>query len=312
MDVEIDTLRWFQLVADGVTVTEVSDLEQVSQPAVSRALARLEREIGTPLLRREGRVLRMTHAGTVFKRHVDAVLHELDDGVAAVQQLLDPETGTVSVAFQPSLGTWLVPDLVTSFRSRHPEVRLDLRTKEDETVPAVGPRSGVDLELSTLRPHQGEDQPRWRALVAEPMRLLVGPGHRLVGRSRTALAEVAEDPFVVMTPTSVLRRHTTQLCAEAGFTPEVSFVAADLPTLRGYVAADLGVAVAPTLWGGSVATPVRGLHVLALTDVGATRDVGLSWAPGRRLLPAAELFRDHVLERARSGLLPTPVPPTEV
>lgn len=308
---EIQTLRWFQLVADGVTVTEVSELEMVSQPAVSRALGRLEREIGAPLLRREGRVLRMTHAGTLFKRHVDALLHELDDGVAAVQQLLDPETGTVTVAFQPSLGTWLVPDLVTSFRAAHPEVRLDLRTKDDETVPAVGPRSDVDLELSTLRPHRGEDEPRWRALVAEPLRLLVGPDHRLAGRGSVALSQVAEDPFVVMTSTSVLRKHTEQLCAEVGFSPQVAFVAADLPTLRGYVAAGLGVAVAPTRWGGSVAAPVAGLHVLALQDRTAKRDVGLSWAPHRRLLPSADLFRRHVLERAEARLLPEPVPPTE-
>ncbi|WP_151526674.1 LysR substrate-binding domain-containing protein [Serinicoccus kebangsaanensis] len=308
---DVATLRWFQLVADGVTVTEVSDIEMVSQPAVSRALARLEREVGTPLLRREGRVLRMTHAGTVFKRHVDAVLHQLDDGLAAVHQLLDPETGTVTVAFQPSLGTWLVPDLVTSFRRAHPEVRLDLRTKEDETVTALGPHSTVDLELSTLRPRVGDDQPRWRALVAEPMRLLVGPDHRLVGTPEVALGDVAHDDFVMMVPTSVLRKHTEQLCREAGFTPSISFVAADLPTLRGYVAAGLGVAVAPTRWGGSVAAPVAGLHVLALADRTATRDVGLSWAPQRRLLPAAELFRRHVLDRAEAGLLPTPVPPTE-
>ncbi|WP_130011674.1 LysR substrate-binding domain-containing protein [Serinicoccus sediminis] len=308
---EVQTLRWFQLVADGATVTEVADLEMVSQPAVSRALGRLEREIGTPLLHREGRVLRMTHAGTIFKQHVDVVLHELDDGVAAVQQLLDPETGTVAVAFQPSLGTWLVPDLITSFRARHPRVRLDLRGKDDETVPAVGPRSDVDLELSTLRPRRGEDQPRWRALVAEPLRLLVGPEHRLVGRPRVLLREVAGDAFVVMTPTSVLRRHTEQLCADAGFVPRISFVAADLPTLRGYVAAGLGVAVAPTRWGGSVAAPVVGLHVLALEDPTATRDVGLSWSPARRLLPAAQLFREHVLQRADAGLLPDPVPSTE-
>lgn len=81
---DTDALRWFQQVADGVTVTEVSEVEGISQPGVSRALARLERELGTPLLRRSGRTLRMTHAGSAFKRHVDALLHQLDDGFAAV------------------------------------------------------------------------------------------------------------------------------------------------------------------------------------------------------------------------------------
>ena len=143
------------------------------------------------------------------------------------------------------------------------------------------------------------------------MRLLVGPEHRLVGTREVALSEVGDDPFVMIKPTSLLRKHAQQLCTDAGFEPHVAFVADDLPTLRGYVAAGLGVAIAPTTWGGSVAAPVAGLHVLALTDATATRDVGLSWAPQRRMLPAAQLFREHVLTRARAELLPRPVPPTD-
>src|ERR1700683_1383786 len=126
MDMNPDALRWLQQVADGTTVTEVSDTEPVTQSGVSRALARLEAEIGTPLLRRSGRTLRMTHAGAVFKPHLDALLHHLDDGLAAVSQLIDPDTGTVVLAFQQSLGTWLVPDLVRSFRAARPGVGFRL------------------------------------------------------------------------------------------------------------------------------------------------------------------------------------------
>src|SRR4029453_18741656 len=102
---DTDALRWFQQVADGVTVTEVGELYWVSQSGVSRALARLEAEVGVPLLRRSGRALRMTQAGAEFKRHLDKALTGLDDGLAAVQQLVDPATGVVSVGFQASLGS---------------------------------------------------------------------------------------------------------------------------------------------------------------------------------------------------------------
>src|SRR5688572_19123704 len=121
---ETRDLRWFQQVADGITLTELSEVEGTTQPGVSRALARLEQEVGTALLHRSGRTLRMTHAGAAFKRHVDRLLHELDDGLAAVHQLVDPETGTVTLAFHSSLGTWLVPDLVSSFRADHPQVHF--------------------------------------------------------------------------------------------------------------------------------------------------------------------------------------------
>lgn len=120
MVMDTDALRWFQLVADGYTVTEVSDVFGVSQSGVSRALARLEGDVGTPLLRRSGRVLRMTLAGVAFKRHVDDVVNHLDDGLAAVTELVDPESGTVSLAFPLSLGSWLVPRLVQGFAREHP------------------------------------------------------------------------------------------------------------------------------------------------------------------------------------------------
>src|SRR5207248_2102577 len=96
MCMDTDALRWLQQVADGTTVTEVSEVEAVTQSGVSRALARPEAQIGAPLLRRSGRTLRMTHAGAMFKPHLDALLHNLDDGIAAVNQLIDPDTGTVA------------------------------------------------------------------------------------------------------------------------------------------------------------------------------------------------------------------------
>src|ERR1700749_1254735 len=132
MIVETDALRWFQLIADGVTMTEIADTERITQPGMSRALARLEAEVGTPLLSRSGRILRATHAGSVFKRHVDALLHELDEGLAAVTELVDPESGTVSLSFHPSLGSWLVPDLVSSFRNAHPNVHFELKPLRED------------------------------------------------------------------------------------------------------------------------------------------------------------------------------------
>ena len=147
MDMDTDALRWLQQVADGTTVTEVSEVEPVTQSGVSRALARLEEQIGTPLLRRSGRTLRMTHAGAVFKPHLDAMLHHLDDGIAAVSQLIDPDTGTVALAFQQSLGTRCAMSCVRR--------RLTAGTPTLSSAPA-GPRTprgpGTPRRTNPIRP----------------------------------------------------------------------------------------------------------------------------------------------------------------
>src|SRR3954471_6276455 len=293
-------LRWFQLVADGVTVTEVSELERTAQSAVSRALARLEAEVGTPLLRRSGRTLRMTHAGVAFKHHVDALMHELDDGLAAVHQLVDPETGTVTLSVQPSLGAWLVPDVVGSFRVGHPEVRFDLRPKRDELATTVQSRAEIDLELSTLRPR--DPSVRWQRLTSEPLRLIVAARHPLASRSAVELAEVAEQAFVTVRRTSLLRHQCDELCARAGFSPDIAFECEDLPTLRGFVATGLGIAIVPAPRGSAAGARNEALRYLRIADAGAAREIGMAWSADRRLLPAAELFRIHVTERAAEGL----------
>lgn len=295
---DTNVLRWFQLVADGATVTEVSELEWTSQPGISRALARLSDEVGAPLLRREGRTLRLTHAGATFKHHVDAMLHQLDDGLAEVAQLMDPESGLVTLVFPHSLGEWLAPGLAAGFLKEHPDVQLDLSARHDETIPATGMGSEVDLELTTLRPRGRAHH--WRGLLREPIRLLLPEGHPLAAvGDPVPIARLGGERLVAMRQTSQLRALTDSLLSRRGVEPEVGLVADDLPTLYGYVAAGLGLALAP-------GRNVPGVRLQSLAEDDAFREIGLSWAAGRRMLPSAALFRDHILALAKSRQLPHP------
>src|SRR3984957_3851901 len=309
---DTDVLRWFQRVANGMTVTEVSELDGVTQSGVSRALARLETEVGTPLLRRSGRTLRLTRAGEGFKPHVDSMLRRFDDGIAAVGQFVSPETGTVALAFQQSLGTWLGPDLVRSFRARHPSVQFQLTQVRDELhgLPLDG---GVaDLEIGTRRIRTSPEAMRRGALPVrteesgpEPLRLALPRAHRLADRPRIRLRDVAREPFIALRPTSALRKLADDLCKQAGFRPSIVFEGDDLTSLRGLVAAGLGVAVVPAPRAvsseGTADGPVRYLEI---ADAGAMREIYLTWSAERPLLPAAELFREHVVSRGTVGKVP--------
>ncbi len=283
-------------------MTDVSESEYITQSGVSRALTRLENEVGTQLLRKSGRNLRMTLAGAAFKRHVDAMLHQLDDGLAAVDQLVDPETGTVAVASQLSLGTWLLPNLISTFRTDHPDVRFALRQVRDELTTSVLQDSRVDLEITTVRPTERTVQ--WHTLLLEPLWLAVPTWHRLADRKQIRLAEVSAEPFVVLRTPSLLRRQTEELCEQAGFALTVGFEGEDIPTIRGFVAAGLGVAVVPALHEGSPESMAGAIRHLRLTDVGAAREIGLGWSTERKTLPSAELFRQHIIDRSIASTLP--------
>ena len=295
MDVETDALRWFQLVVDGMTVTEVADVHRVSQPGVSRALARLEAEVGAPLLQRTGRLLRPTYAGTVFKRHVDAMLHRLDDGLAAVTELADPSTGTVSVAFQLSLGTWLVPGMIESFRAAHPRIRFRLEQSHDALGSSLVAGGRIDLEFTSRRPRN--PAVHWERLFAQPLYLALPRAHRLARRREVSLAEASDEDFVMLRPSWELRTQSDKLCARAGFDPRVAFEVDDLSVVHGFVSQGLGVAIVPATQTKPADPAAR---LVPLTDPQASRDVGIAWSEERRMLPSADLFRRHVLD-ARTG-----------
>lgn len=309
---DTDVLRWFQQVAEGATVTEVSELEMVTQSGVSRALARLEAQVGTPLLERSGRTLKLTGAGAVFKPHVDRLLAELRGGLDAVAQFVSPDTGTVALAFQQSLGSWLVPDLLGSFRAAHPGVGFRLTHARDELhgLPLDG--GAADLEIGTRRFRTGPEATRPGDLAVhtlrignEPLRLAIPAGHPLadLGASEAGidLAAAAAEPFVGLRATSALRKLGDDLCAAAGFRPAIVFEGDDLSNVRGLVAAGLGVAIVPAPRAGSpVAGPGPVLY-LPILDDGAERDIYLTWPADKPLLPAADRFRQHVIDTVTAG-----------
>ena len=298
---ELQIMRWFREVAAGATVTETAGRARITQPALSRALARLEAEVGTPLLTRSGRTLTPTPAGRIFKQHIDQVLDQYDLGLRAVAELVDPARGLVPLAFLHTLGTWLVPPLISSFRQSHPQVRFELHQHGEASILQELLDGAADLIITSST--SAHPQVTWRRLLVEPVLLTVPPRHRLARRRRIRLAEVADEPFIQLREGYALRVLTERLCAEAGFTPKIAFEGEEVETLRALVAAGLGVALLPparttpapsasAAVEASETDPAPQLHV---TDVDSTREIGLAWLTGRELPPASAAFRDHVL-----------------
>ncbi|WP_320783259.1 LysR substrate-binding domain-containing protein [Streptomyces sp. CRN 30] len=297
---DLQVLRSFQAVAGGTTVTDAAAEAGVTQPALSRALNRLEEEVGAKVFQRVGRVLRLTPAGRMFKSHVDAVLDSYDRGLRAVAEVVDPQAGVVSLAFLHTLGTWLVPRLVTDFRETSPQVRFELHQAGEIGLAQTLLDSTADLIITSKDP--GHPLITWRRLLVEPLWLAVPTRHRMAQRRRVRLAEVAEEPFIVLKPGYGLRNVTETLCHQAGFSPLVGFEGEEVETLRGLVAAGLGVSLIPASSRATApeTSPDLPVRYLQMTDVHAARDIGIAWLSSRGLPPAPQRFMEHAL-RATAG-----------
>jgi DNA-binding transcriptional LysR family regulator len=202
----------------------------------------------------------------------------------------DPERGQVVLAFLHTMGGVRVPELLRAFRTSHPQVRFALEQAAHEEMLARVRAGDVDLALTAPLP---VDEPDLQCLplYEQPLLLTVPTGHALAGRRRIKLEELADEQFVGMKAGYGLRRITDALCEQAGFLPALAFEGEEVDTVRGLVAAGLGVALLP-----QSDTALNGVVELALTPA-ASRTIGLVWAAGVSLPPAAELFRAFVADQ---------------
>jgi len=300
--VTVEELRWFVAVAEREHVTAAAAELHLSQPALSRALGRVQAHVGVPLFDRRGRNLRLNRYGRIYLERARRALAELDAGGEELAEATGAGGGgTVLLAFLHTLGTWLVPALLRGFGAARPDVALRLdQGSAQEMLERL--RAG-DLDAVLLSPRPQDRSIGWHPLATEPLRLAVPPGHRLAQRKRVRLAEVADEPFVAMNGQYSLRRATDALCAAAGFAPRVAFEGDDIGTLRGLVAAGLGVALLPLPHSAGVAIEQPATPHLQVADRGAQRVVGMAWDRSRYRSPATEAFVAWVVEHG-AALVP--------
>ncbi|MFH9351582.1 LysR family transcriptional regulator [Kitasatospora sp. NPDC017646] len=283
-------LAQFAAVARLEHVTQAAALLGVPQPTLSRAVARLEEELGVDLLARQGRTVRLTRAGRLLLASVERALAELERGAEAARAEADPAAGRVAFGFLHTMGPDAVPALLRGFRAAHPQVRFQL--VQDYGMAMLERLRAGELDLCLVAPLPEDPAFTARPLDEQRLHLVVPADHRLAGRRRIRLAEVAEEPFVGLEQGYGLRMITDGFCARAGFVPRLAFEGEETETLRGLVAAGLGVALLPP-----ALVPRPGVVELEVTAPRTRRAIGLAWATGRPLTPPVAAFRDFVLSR---------------
>lgn len=289
---ELQQLKYFQTVAHLQHFTRAAEALFISQPSLSRSIARLEEELGAPLFDREGRQVRLNRLGQTFLKRVERAFNELEEGQRELQDLIGPEKGQVSLAFLHTFGVRLLPRLLSAFRAEHPNISF--RLFQNSAGVMLHQLEMGEIDLCFASPIYDKPGVAWAHLMTEEIFLAVPPGHPLATRQSVKLAEAANEYFISLKPGYALRTIADQLCRQAGFEPKVAFEGEEITTARGLVAAGLGVTLVPALaWQGVTdPLPVR-LHI---EEPLAQRTISLAWVEERYLSAAARLFRDFVIE----------------
>jgi DNA-binding transcriptional LysR family regulator len=277
--VQIEDLRSLLALGEHEHVTEAAAALHTSQPTLSRLLARVEADLGARLFERDTRGVHPNPLGELTLEAARDIVDRHDRLRRDLASLLDPDSGTVRLAFLDSMATSLVPRILHDFRQVAPHVRVELRQEPSHEIVRSLTAGLAELAVISGRP----DGPYgWMPLQKQRLALIVPAGHRLAGRRRVRLADVAGEMFVTIPAGFGFRALFDELFTAAGVRPRIAFEIGDLATIEGLVGAGLGVALVPEAFAG-----VSGTVGIEVTAAGAEREIGLTWRTDRPLAPAA-------------------------
>ena len=278
-------LEYFRVAARLQHITQAAKYLGVTQPALTRAIFRLERQLGVQLFHHAGRTTELTSYGRAFVPRVERALKELDEAQREFADLAGH--GAALLGSLRTLGSECVPLLLKRFSATNPGMRFTLMQGRPSILLEKLETGEISLAL-TVRPQEGSPV-EWQPAFQQELVVIVPPTHRLAERRSIRLQELADEVIICYQPGNSVREVISPLCRQAGFEPKIMFESEHSSNIRGLVAAGVGVAFVPAMaseWQ---------LPSLRISNLVAQRAIGVASLNGRALSSAERDFRDFVV-----------------
>ncbi|MEJ7137549.1 LysR family transcriptional regulator [Amphibiibacter pelophylacis] len=309
MSFSLRQLRYFTAVAELGRISQAAIQLNISQSAVTTAVQELEALLGQALFERHSWGVELTEMGRRFLSHAYTVQGAVDDAL----RLTPPETpvtGTLVLAASYTVLGYFLPHHLQRFEQRHPGI--DIQVHE---VARSGIESGLmsgqyDLGV-LLTSNAALPDLTLETFFGSQRRLWVAARHPLLDRADITLADVAQQPYIMLTVDEA-DVTTLKYWSNTPWTPKVRLCTSSVEAVRSMVANGQGVTILSdmvyrpwSLEGGRIET-------LNLTETIPTMNIGLGWRRGQEHSPAMKAFRDYfkqVFQYPAAGKTGKPVKP---
>jgi LysR family transcriptional regulator, transcription activator of glutamate synthase operon len=264
----------------------------VSQSGLSRQLQSLERELGTRLLVRTPRGVVLTEAGHHYLVHAQRALDSIRRGASEIQEMSHTARGSVALGTLPTVGAYLLPDLIVRFHKKHPEVVMLLVEGIAEELEERVAKGELDLAVLNL-PVRRVDLVAQK-LWTEDFVLAVPRGHKLAQtKGPVPLRAVLGEPLVVI-PGVVATRALEAVAEAAGERLNIVLETDSPEGMRRMVERGLGLALMPSLMARE--RTGRGFEVVEVGEGGVKRQVALLHRGEGYLSAAARALKSYLSE----------------
>ncbi len=274
----------------GSFIAAAADLN-MSQPALTRTIMRVEETLGVRLFSRSTRRVALTGAGREFVPVAERLLADLEISVRNMRALQTRERGRLVIACLMSVAYGVLPKIIADYHQRHRGVDLEIREGLLSTV-IDDVRSGLvdfgigDITNSPALPDAIEATP----LRDERFRVVLRTDHRLAGRRRLSMKDLRDETVITMPFGAGMRRLIDGSAATAGITFDRTITVSQFATVFSLVRSGIGVSIVPE--AALMIEPDATVTSLPLTNPAITRKLGLLQNRNRPTSPAAEGFID--------------------
>ncbi|WP_102226583.1 LysR family transcriptional regulator [Acidimangrovimonas sediminis] len=274
MAITFRQLRYFLALAEELHFGRAAERLHISQPPLSASLKQLEGEVGVALMERSNRMVRLTPAGAVFAEHARRILGQLGRAEASAVQAARGGGGRVVVAFVPSMLFRRLPPLLQSFAEAHPGV--DLVLHEMNTTRQIEAIGRMQADVGFIHGVPLPEGIAHHPLETERLVCCLPQGHRLAGRSRVRLSELAGERLLVFSREFAAHYHDriAGLLQSAGLTPDPDFRIQHWFTVVALVGQGMGVSLVPRSLAGAAFANVAYVEI---EEEAAEHEVALIW-----------------------------------
>lgn len=304
MSVQLHQLEYFVAVSRTRHFTRAAEETHVSQPALSKQIQALERELGALLLSRARGNVALTPAGETLLPLAKRILADVESARVQVHELVGLGRGRLRLGATPSLATVLLPDALARFHDAYPGIELGVEETGSRDLVRLLAQGELDLALIILPLHRRDPALATTSILREPLVVAVPADGKVVRAKPLRVRDLERYPLVMFREGYDLRDVMLAECRRARIEPRLVVQGGEMDAVLRFVESGLGVAVVPSM----VLIGRKRLRGIPFAAPGLSRTI--AFARRRDVDPprAARVFRsmlvDQLASAARKGELP--------
>lgn len=269
-------------------LTQVADVTHVTVPAVSKALAELERGLGLPLFSRTAQGLMPTPYGECLIRHARAMLAILHQAREELKALSSGAEGKIHIGMLPASASVLLPQALSVLKQRSPGTNVMVTEGTTASLLPELWQGRLDLVVGRLPPPDTLGSFEELQLIEDPVTFVTGRHHPLARKKNVKWADLQSYPWILPPPGSILRDPLERALEAHGVPLTNNYIETlSIHVVRAHLQVSDFVAVMADTPANDPAQP---LHTLALELPRLLRPTGVLWNRNRGLTPSAQLM----------------------